>query len=60
LTEKYTPEELTKNSDLQEELKRKLGKIVEVASAVTDVSSLTGEYKRKISWNSLEQVAKAA
>jgi hypothetical protein len=36
--------------DLQDELKRRLNLLVDSASDMTDISSITGEYKRKIEW----------
>ena len=39
-----------KVEDIQEELKKRLDSIIKVASETTDVNSVTGEYKRKISW----------
>jgi len=52
---RYTPEDY-KTEEAQEVLKRKIGEIVEAASDVTDISGITGEYKRKISWKE-EEVA---
>ena len=45
----HTPEEILK-VDLQNELKRRLGELAEVAGSMTDISTITGEYRRKIAW----------
>lgn len=41
---------LNESADLKDELSRKLTGIVAAASEITDISSITGQYKRKISW----------
>ena len=46
----HTPEQISEQPELQEELKRRLGQLAEVAADMTDVSSVTGEYRRKIEW----------
>lgn len=38
------------DEELKEELGRRLGEIAEKASNITDINSVTGEYRRKISW----------
>lgn len=45
----HTHEQLSE-PDMQAQLKRRLTEIVEVASDVSDVSSISGTYRRKISW----------
>jgi hypothetical protein len=45
----HTPEEIA--GDLQEELSRRIGDIAEVATNMTDVNAITGEYTRKITWD---------
>jgi hypothetical protein len=47
----HTNEEIAEGSDLQEELKRRIGELAEVASNMTDINSVTGEYRRKINWD---------
>jgi hypothetical protein len=46
----HSNDDIAKGADLQEELKRRLGELAEVASNMTDINSVTGEYRRKISW----------
>jgi hypothetical protein len=46
----HSNEQIIEQMDLQDELKRRLNLLVESASDVTDISSITGEYKRKIEW----------
>ena len=46
----YSSEQITKQIDLQSELKRRLGKLAKIAKETTDINSITGQYKRKISW----------
>jgi Protein of unknown function (DUF3150). len=46
----HTSEQISEQPELQEELKRRLGELAEVAADMTDVSSITGEYRRKIEW----------
>jgi hypothetical protein len=45
----YSSEEIS-SGELQEELKRRLGELAEVAGNMTDISNITGEYRRKIAW----------
>ena len=47
----YPADTIADDMNIQEELKRRLGKIVEDASSITDINSITGEYRRKIQWN---------
>jgi len=47
--DKYSTDQL-KEGEPVEVMKRKLGEIVDLTSNITDLSSVTGEYKRKISW----------
>jgi len=47
----HTSEQITEQSDLQDELKRRLNLLADVASDMTDINSVTGEYKRKIEWH---------
>jgi|WetSurMetagenome_2_1015567.scaffolds.fasta_scaffold261424_1 hypothetical protein len=42
--------EFTNNEDLKVELQRRLNLIVEQASDVSDINSVSGEYRRKINW----------
>jgi len=46
----YNPDQIRENGDLQEDLKRRLHEISESAASITDINSVTGEYKRKITW----------
>ena len=46
----HTTEEIEEQGDLQEELKRRLGVVMDAASDVSDINSITGEYQRKVSW----------
>jgi len=46
----HSNDDIAKGADLQEELKRRLGELAEVAANMTDINSVTGEYRRKISW----------
>ena len=46
----HTPEQISEQPELQEELKRRLKSMAEVATDMTDVSSITGEYRRRIEW----------
>jgi hypothetical protein len=48
--DKYSTEDL-KEGEPMEAMKRKLGEIIEATSNVSDLSSVTGQYKRKISWD---------
>ena len=49
LLDKYPSEQFSEDMNLQGELKRKLGELVETATK-TDINSVTGEYRRKIQW----------
>jgi hypothetical protein len=40
----------TDNAELQTELKRRLNLVAQQASSMTDINSITGEYRRKINW----------
>lgn len=46
----HTTEQITDEVELQDELKRRLGELADVAADMTDISSVTGEYRRKINW----------
>jgi len=46
----HSNEQITEQVDLQDELKRRLNLLIDSASDMTDVNSITGEYKRKIEW----------
>ena len=46
----HTAEDISDQPDLQEELRRRLSMVADAASDVTDINSVTGEYKRKIEW----------
>jgi len=41
---------INESVDLQEELSRKISSIVDVVSNVNDLNDVTGDYKRKVSW----------
>jgi len=43
-------EDLAENEDLKGELKERLSGIVETANSISDVNSVTGQYRRKITW----------
>ena len=43
-------EDLAENEDLKGQLKERLSEIAKVAESITDVNSVTGQYRRKISW----------
>jgi len=45
-----SPNDLAENEDLKGQLKDRLQEISKVAENITDVNSVTGQYKRKISW----------
>jgi hypothetical protein len=47
----HTKDQIAEQSDLQEELKRRLSLLSESVSDITDLNSITGEYKRKIEWH---------
>jgi hypothetical protein len=55
----HTSDTLKDNADLREELGRRLTMISEAASDITDINSVTGEYKRQIQWQD-DDVAQAA
>lgn len=44
----YSKEE--KVEDIQDELNKRLGTLIKIASKTTDINAVTGEYKRRISW----------
>lgn len=44
------PSEFTSNDELKIELQRRLNLIVEQAASVSDINSVSGEYRRKINW----------
>jgi len=46
----HTTDEIA-GADMQAELKRRLGDLAQVAGNMTDVSSVTGEYRRRVSWD---------
>ncbi len=48
--EQHTTPAISGNVELQEELHRRLNLVSEMASDITDISSVTGEYQRKINW----------
>ena len=48
--DKFSNEQIKDDMEIQATLKRKLGTLAASAGKVTDVNSVTGEYKRKISW----------
>lgn len=54
LLDAYPGEVLKDNVELQGELKRRLNELADVASNMTDVNSVTGEYHRKIEWAAKE------
>jgi len=47
---KHSSSAFCKEGELQEELSRRLTGLSEVAAKITDISTVTGEYKRKINW----------
>jgi hypothetical protein len=46
----HTSKEFDDDKDLQTELHRRLTVLTETAGNITDINSVTGEYRRKISW----------
>lgn len=42
---------INESTDLKEELGRKIHEIVEIAGSVSDISEITGQYKRKVDWD---------
>lgn len=46
----YSPKNISKRTELKVELVRRLHDLSEVAANVTDVNSVTGEYRRKVDW----------
>lgn len=48
--DKYSSPQVTNDGTLQDELHRRLNCLSQVASKMTDISSVTGEYQRKINW----------
>lgn len=51
LLDKYEAKDIRDNVDLKTELSRHLGELASVASSMTDINSITGEYNRKIAWD---------
>lgn len=47
----YPTTKINEESELQEEFKRRLSKLADIAKNTSDVSSVTGEYRRKIMWS---------
>lgn len=47
----HTTESITAEVDLQEDLRRRLHELTEAAGDVTDINSVTGEYRRRVSWD---------
>jgi hypothetical protein len=45
------PEAIRESKDLQEALGRKLSEVIDSASEISDISAITGEYKRKVVWD---------
>jgi hypothetical protein len=50
LLDLHTPAQISDNAELKVELQRRLNLIADQASSMTDISSVTGQYKRKINW----------
>lgn len=50
LLDGHTSSDFSANEELKIDLQRRLNLIAEQASSLTDVSSITGQYKRKINW----------
>lgn len=48
--DKHTTPAISKDIHLQKELTRRLRVVSEIASGITDINSVTGEYHRKINW----------
>jgi hypothetical protein len=48
--ERYPADRVQDDPELQVELKRRILVIREAAESITDISDITGEYKRKIQW----------
>lgn len=46
----YPAERFKEDPEIQQELGRRIGEIRELATNMTDINSVTGEYSRKISW----------
>ena len=46
----HSTEAVVDEADLQEELRQRLESITKVAGDISDINSITGEYRRKISW----------
>lgn len=50
LIDAHPTAEFQDNEELKVELKRRLNLVAEQAAAMTDVNSITGQYRRKINW----------
>jgi hypothetical protein len=50
LIDAHPTSEFSDNTELKEELKRRLNLVAEQAQSMTDINSITGEYRRKINW----------
>jgi hypothetical protein len=50
LIDAHPTSEFSDNEELKAELGRRLNLIAEQAQAITDINSVTGEYRRKINW----------
>ena len=46
----HPSQEFKDNAELKVELKRRLDMVAEQASALSDISQVTGQYRRKIDW----------
>jgi hypothetical protein len=51
LLETHDAQQFREEVELKEELNRHLGELMEMASNMTDINSITGEYNRKITWD---------
>ena len=60
LLDAYHNTEFNNNVDLKETLGRRLGELADLASDMTDINSITGNYRRKVVWRDDEPSAKAA
>jgi hypothetical protein len=47
----HSLEQISEEKDLQEELHQRLESLSKTASDMTDINSITGEYRRKIDWD---------
>lgn len=52
--DRHTTDTITSAPDLQDELRRRLHDLTTVASDMTDITSITGEYRRRVSWQDEE------